>query len=403
MLPFLTIFTLAMSLVSGLVLPQDDDASVAKRGAEPLKLDFDIVKDTSKNSTLYHPQRYFENLRAARGANHAKRSTSTTITNDRDISYILDVYLGSQHDKVTVLLDTGSSDLWVYGPGVSSAEGGTFDPSQSSHDQSTGESFSIQYLDNSGAEGSYYLDDFSFNLGLTLVSNFQFAVVSLANADSTGILGVADKGQEAVEGEPTYDNLPWALQKSGVTPKASYSLFLGSEQEGKGSIIFGGIDTDKYEGDLKKYQVSTDQGLGITAQSATVGGKSISLGQSYILDSGTSWNLWPTDLTEAVAQELGLISYQQGLYIVNCDQPSDKSISFDLGENTISIPYSDLIVNVGENGQKVCSLGAQATDYDPYIFGDVFLRSAYVYYDLTDHTISIAQAKYSTSSHIVPA
>ncbi|QEL59854.1 hypothetical protein CJJ09_001941 [Candidozyma auris] len=313
MLPFLTIFTLAMSLVSGLVLPQDDDASVAKRGAEPLKLDFDIVKDTSKNSTLYHPQRYFENLRAARGANHAKRSTSTTITNDRDISYILDVYLGSQHDKVTVLLDTGSSDLWVYGPGVSSAEGGTFDPSQSSHDQSTGESF----------------------------------------------------------------------------PSSS--------------IIFGGIDTDKYEGDLKKYQVSTDQGLGITAQSATVGGKSISLGQSYILDSGTSWNLWPTDLTEAVAQELGLISYQQGLYIVNCDQPSDKSISFDLGENTISIPYSDLIVNVGENGQKVCSLGAQATDYDPYIFGDVFLRSAYVYYDLTDHTISIAQAKYSTSSHIVPA
>ncbi|KAF3987319.1 hypothetical protein FT663_02940 [Candidozyma haemuli var. vulneris] len=399
MLPLLTIFSLALTLVNGLVLPQES-ADLSKRDSAPLKLDFDIVKDTSKNSTLYHPERYFSSIRALK-EQRSKRATSATITNERDISYILDVYLGSQHEKVTVLLDTGSSDLWVYGPSVSDAQGGTFDPSQSSDDSKTKEAFSINYLDGSGAEGSYYKDDFSFSSGSTLVKNFQFAVADSADADSTGILGVADKNQEA--GESQYDNLPWALQKSGVTPKASYSLFLGSEQSGKGSIIFGGIDTEKFEGDLQKYSVSSGYGLGLSPKSASVEGQTVSLGEDFILDSGTSWNLWPPALTEAVASALGTSGQQQGLYIVSCDQPSDKHISFDFGQNTISIPYSDLVVNVGGEGQSICALGAQPTADDPYIFGDVFLRSAYVYYDLTDQTISIAQAKYTSASNIVAA
>lgn len=397
MLPFLTVFSLALALVQGLVLPETD-ATLSKRGPTPLLLDFSVVKDTSKNSTLYNPSKYFEHYHAAK---NQKRYTSTTITNDRDISYLLDVYLGSKHEKVTVLLDTGSSDLWVYGPGVSGAQGGTYDPSSSSDDKKTQETFLIGYLDGSGAEGNYYTDDFSFLLGLTLLLDFTFAIATDADADSTGILGVADKNQEA--GGFSYDNLPWALAKSGVTPKASYSLFLGSEQEGKGTIIFGGIDTDKYSGDLKKYPVAGNYGLGLSPTSASIAGQTVSLGQDYILDSGTSWNLWPSNLLSTVAQALNTEGLQEGIYIVPCSQPSDKYIEFNFAQNTIQIPYSDLVVNVGQDGQELCAIGAEGTDEDPYIFGDVFLRSAYVYYDLTDHTISIAQAKYSSSSNIVAA
>lgn len=400
MLSFLTIFTLATSLVSGLAIPHQDGSheDIAKRGPTPLKLDFDIVKDTSKNSTLYHPERYFKSVKSKFG----KRATPVAISNDRDISYLLDVYLGSQQDKVTVLLDTGSSDLWVFAPGVSSAQGGTFDPSQSSDDSSTGEDFSISYLDGSGALGSYHKDDFSFSLGLKLVLNFQFAVVDSANADSTGVLGIADKNQEA--GLTQYDNLPWALQKAGVTPKASYSLFLGSELDGKGTVIFGGIDTDKYEGDLQKYALTDSSYLGLTAESASVGGKSVQLGQSYVLDSGTSWNLWPSELLGSVASALGSSGQDQGVYLVDCDQPSDKSLTFNFGKNSISVPYSDLVINVGSDSDPQCAIGAEEIDgQGPYILGDVFLRSAYVYYDLTDHTISIAQAKYTSSSNIISA
>lgn len=392
MLSFVTIFTLATSLVSGMAVPD-----LAERSTSPLKLDFDIVKDTSKNSTLYHPERYIESVKARFG----KRSTSATITNVKDISYNLDVFLGSQKEKVTVSLDTGSSDLWVFGPQVSNPEGGSFDPSQSSDDTPTNEQFQISYLDGLGASGNYYKDDFAFLLGLTLLLDFQFAVVDSANADGTGILGVADKNQEASESQ--YDNLPWALLKAGVTPKASYSLFLGSEQEGKGSIIFGGIDTDKYEGDLQKYPVSTSEGLGLLPLSATINGNTINLGEAFILDSGTSWNLWPSELLDSVASALGSSGQFQGVYLVNCDQPSDKSLTFNFGKNSISLPYSDLVVNIGSDDQPQCGIGAQGTDLDPYIFGDVFLRSAYVYYDLTDDTISIAQAKYSSSSNIISA
>lgn len=400
MLSFFTIFTIATSLVSGLAIPHQDGSheDIAKRGPSPLKLDFDVVKDTSKNSTLYHPERYFN---SAKSKFH-KRATPVAITDDKDISYILDVYLGSQQEKVTVLLDTGSSDLWVFGPGVSGAQGGTFDPSKSSDDTSTGEGFDISYLDGSSALGSYYKDDFSFSLGLTLVLDFQFAVVNQANADSTGILGIADKNQES--GLSQYDNLPWALLKAGVTPKASYSLFLGSEQEGKGTVIFGGIDTDKYEGELQKYSLPDNSFLGLTVESADVGGKTIQLGQQFVFDSGTSWNLWPYQFLESVASDLGSTGEDQGIYIVDCNQPSDKSITFNLGKNSVSVPYSDLIIKVGSDSEPQCAIGAEGYyGQGPFILGDVFLRSAYVYYDLTDHTISIAQAKYSSSSNIISA
>lgn len=412
MLPFLTIFSLALSLINALAIPHQGDATeLAKRGPAPLSLDFNVVRTKSENSTFHHPEAHFKHYKnALTKRDLSKRAVPVTITDDRDISYLLDVYLGSSQDKVTVLLDTGSSDLWVYGPKTQNPQGGTFDPSSSSDNQDTGESFSISYVDGSSSSGEYYTDDFSFAQGQKLLSNFQFAVVDQASSHSTGILGVADKSQEAVGyNDSPYDNLPYALQKSGVTPKASYSLFLGPENSGKGSIIFGGIDKAKYEGELTQYySLGSDGSLGLNVQSAEVNGRTINLGDSYVLDSGTSWNLWSQELLDAVGKAInGQYDNDEGLYLADCNQPSDKSVTFNFGKNTISIPYSDLVLNVGNdnNGNSVCALGAQAASppYAPYILGDVFLRSAYVYYDLTDHTISIAQAKYTDESNIVAA
>lgn len=405
MLPFLTIFSLALSLINALAIPhQGDAAELAKRGPAPLSLDFQVVRDKSLNSTYNYPERHFRHFESK---SLSKRSTPVTITNDRDVSYLLDVYLGSQKDKVSVILDTGSSDLWVYGPEASGAVGGSFDPSQSSHDQNANEQFSITYLDGSGSSGEYYKDDFSFSLGNKLLLNFQFAVVDKASSGGNGILGVADKNQESVkQGEPSYDNLPYSLQKSGVTPKASYSLFLGSEDSGKGSIIFGGIDKAKYEGELQKYPVTGDQGLAVNVESASINGKNIDINQAYLLDSGTSWNLWTQELLQAVGETLGG-TYQNQVYIVDCNQPSDKYLTFNFGKNSIKVSYKDLVIEAGRDnsGNTVCAIGAQPSSppYTPNIFGDVFLRSAYVYYDLTDDTISLAQAKYTDESNIVAA
>lgn len=396
MLSYLTIFTIATSLVSGLAIPhQGGHDEIAKRDTAPLKLDFDVVKDTK---ALHHPKRYVEHANAKFG----KRASSVPITEDKEIMYNLDIYLGSQKEKITVLLDTGSSDLWVYGPDVQSAQGGTFDPKQSSKGSETGEDFSISYQDGSTALGALYKDAFTFGTGQAQLLGFQFAVADKAQTKTPGILGIADRDQESAHSQ--YDNLPWALQKAGVTCKASYSLFLGSQEEQKGTVIFGGIDTAKYEGQLQKYDLEPNNYLGLTAESASVNGNTIQLGEYYNVDSGTSWNMWPSNLVEAVADALGYSDVQDDLYIIDCNQPTDKNLTFSFGQNEISIPYNDLVISVGTQDSPQCALGAQqAKSEGPFVLGDVFMRSAYVYYDLSGRTISIAQAKYTSDSNVVSA
>lgn len=394
MLPFLTLISLALAFAHALVIPQEDIAAHEKRTVAPLKLDFKVKKSFNESTPISAISTKAEALNSHFSL--TKRATSATLTNNIDISYLLDLKLGSDQQPITVLLDTGSSDLWVYSSSVSSAIGGTFNTSSSLDDKKTGDDFSIEYLDGSYAKGEYVTDDFALEDGKKLLDDFQFAVVDSAKIKSLGILGVADKNQEELH--PHYDNLPWALQAQGVTPKASYSLYLGSEESGKGSIIFGGIDTEKYEGELTKYPVAGTLGLALDVKSAEIGGNNITLNKQVVLDSGTSLNLWPSDLIDAVGKELGGDDLF-GFWFVQCDQPKDKYLTFDFGKNKIKVSYQDLIWK----SQGKCLLGVQPSQQDVYIFGDVFLRSAYVYYDLSLKEISIAQAKDSDTSNIISA
>lgn len=394
MLPILTIFSLALAFVNALVVPQKGASSLEKRGPSPLKLDFTIAKSINETTPAADISAFAKSLLSKVPVD--KRHLVGPLTNDRDITYLLDLKLGSNKQPITVLLDTGSSDLWVYGPSEGNAPGGTFDPSKSSYNKQLGEPFFISYLDGSYALGEYVTDAFALEDGKQLLTDLQFAVVSSGQTSSQGILGVADKNQEASSSQ--YDNLPWALQKSGVTPKASYSLYLGSEESGKGSIIFGGIDTEKFEGELTKYPVAGSRGLALQVKSAEVAGQTIPFNQQVLLDSGTSLNLWPSEVIDAVGKTLGG-QYEQGFYFVDCEQPTDKYVTFDFGNNKINVSYQDLVWK----SQGQCLLGVQPSQQNIYIFGDVFLRSAYVYYDLSLKEISIAQAKYSDSSNIVSA
>jgi hypothetical protein len=54
------------------------------------------------------------------------------------------------------------------------------------------------------------------------------------------------------------------------------------------------------------------------------------------------------------------------------------------------------------DGQDACQLGIQAAGNLPVLFGDTFLRSAYVVYDLDNNRIALAQTDFnSTESNVV--
>lgn len=65
------------------------------------------------------------------------------------------------------------------------------------------------------------------------------------------------------------------------------------------------------------------------------------------------------------------------------------------------IPLSTLLQ---DDSQTQCVFGIQsaATTQGYVLFGDTFLRAAYVVYDIDEEKIGIAQAKYTSESDVQP-
>lgn len=108
---------------------------------------------------------------------------------------------------------------------------------------------SIQYAGGDSATGDYALDVLS--IGGTVVQNMQLGIMYKTDVQE-GILGVsyADIEFQVANGFPPYSNLPILLVQQGYIPSRAYSVWLNDDQGPSGSILFGGVDTHKYCGNL---------------------------------------------------------------------------------------------------------------------------------------------------------
>lgn len=373
-----------LNLSSGASIPESYKQS--KRGDKTFKLDFDVVK-VAKNSTV--------------GNNNGQSGGSTipqTLINEGN-SYTGYIYIGSNQQKAKVVIDTGSSDLWV----STTNTGGYFDPNSSSTLENTGQSFEDGYGDESSASGYWAKDSVTLSPNEKGVTGLQFGVADQSTAGN-GILGIGLVGLESAteEGQGTYQNFPALLKDQGLINKNAYSLYLNSEDAQSGSVLFGGYDKAKYEGDLVSLPFSGQRNdnednyrLDVTLGSvATEGDSGVSVNSPVNLDSGTTITLLPDDVVQYVGQALNADSNGN----VDCNQP-DKNLLFNFNGVTIKVPYKDLAF---PGGYDSCSLAVQGPlDGAELILGDNFLRHAYIVYDLDDKTISLAQVKYTSESDVV--
>jgi hypothetical protein len=206
-----------------------------------------------------------------------------------------------------------------------------------------------------------------------------------------------------------------------------------SIESSTGSVLFGGIDTKKYTGDLTSVQIYPTQLEGgqsifdtftvaFTQLSATSSsGTDVLTPPGYavaaILDSGTTITLLPDDLAAVVFDEFGAyVDQRLGATVVPCDLANkDGTLNYQFGGTggpTIQVSVSELVLPLVltngrvpqySNGQTACQLGIQAAGNLPVLFGDTFLRSAYVVYDLDNNRIALAPTDFNaTDSDIVP-
>lgn len=287
---------------------------------------------------------------------------------------------------------------------------GSFETSKSDsfHKNSSAPPFAIQYADGSDAVGQWGYDD--VEIGGSKVKGLSFAVVNETGSEM-GVLGIGLPGLETTytgqrAGDPyKYENLPLKMKSQGLIKKSAYSLYLSEEDAKSGTVLFGAVDTAKFDGNLQTLKV-LDTGLGydepirlqIRLDSIKVEDTPLyDAGVAAVLDSGSTLSYFPSILAKRMGKMLGgKYSSNLGAYQIKCPSSSSANVTFDFGGAKILVPLSELVLSYG----KQCYLGILESKSPYVLLGDNFLRRAYVVYDLDDNEISLAQVKYTSDENI---
>ncbi|KAF2471309.1 candidapepsin-4 precursor [Lindgomyces ingoldianus] len=352
----------------------------------------------------------------ARDRLRRRQKTVQETLDNLETLYFANASLGTPEQKLRLHIDTGSSDLWANAAssqlcssrGSQCADSGTYDANSSSTYEFVNSAFNISYVDGSGAAGDYAKDTLHF--GGQEIKGMQFGI-GYVSSSPEGILGIGytiNEVQVNRAGLKAYPNLPQLLADNGNINTNAYSLWLNDLDASTGSILFGGVDTEKYTGQLSKLPIIREQGVYaefiIALTSMGMNGKAGSLFNNdtvpVLLDSGSSLMYLPDNLVRSLYSQFSAqYDSTQGAAFVDCGLADQNgSLDFSFSGVTISVPMNELVIVAGyQRGKPVCILGIGPAGDSTCVLGDTFLRSAYVVYDLENNQIALAQTNFNAT------
>lgn len=307
--------------------------------------------------------------------------------------------------------------------GVPCSVGGTYSANASSTYKYINSNFQIQYADSSSSQGDYVSD--KVVIGGATVNNQQMGIGYISSS-SEGVMGI---GYPALEAEvqnaagQSYANIPQSMANQGLIQSNAYSLWLDDLASSTGSILFGGVDTQKYHGSLQTLPIQQEAGqylemvLALTGVSLIDGSTNTSvttteLPTGVLLDSGSTLSYLPVKLTQNIYSALSVTynKMQQQAFCACSLANSTQTINFEFSGVGISVPLSEMVLQGGltqdGSGPQGCTFGIfEQTPTSgggvSYTLGDTFLRSAYVVYDIANNQISLAQTNFNSQGSTI--
>lgn len=305
-----------------------------------------------------------------------RQNTITAILDNEQTLYFANVSMGTPKQNFRLHIDTGSSDLWVNVATSALCEdtqqddcsvSGTYAPNSSSTYEYVNSLFNISYVDGSGSSGDYATDN--FYIGGAELPGQQFGIGYVSSSEE-GILGIGYAANEAIieYTRETYVNVPQHMMQAGLINTNAYSLWLNDLDASKGSILFGGVNTEKYTGSLQTLPILQEQGvyaefiIALTGVGYNGQDNSIASGvnTAALLDSGSSLMYLPNDITTEIYRLTGAqYSQEYGAAFVDCDMRyNDTTIDFTFSSPTIRVSMSELVLVMGYQGRTpLCILG----------------------------------------------
>lgn len=355
------------------------------------------------------------------GSSTTKRAGNSAsipiIDEQNDSSYSGQITLGTPPQTFQVILDTGSSDLWVVTTSCTSctSDETPFDASKSSSYAASNSQLTINY--GSGSVKGTVAEDTVSCGGFTVPKQeFLAATTIVANLLAPGVSGIMGLGFQTLSSlqvSPFWQT----LYSSNMLAEPLFGFYLErwdtsstviSEASG-GSFTLGGTNTSLYTGDIEYINLPSGSTPSYWLQqvsTVTVQGKTIQISSSQglaAIDTGTTLIGAPTSIVSeiwsAVPGAEALTGQYAGMYAFPCTTTVTASISFG-GTNW---PISSNDMNLGEvsinsAGTPMCVGGifdigstiGTGSGVPSWIVGDTFLKNVYTVFRANPASVGFA-------------
>ncbi|KAJ6568774.1 aspartic peptidase domain-containing protein [Mycena capillaripes] len=397
-------------------------------GADPIHIPI-----TRRSSTRMNLSAAAEFMRARYGygsaATSQRRATEQSlnfVNQQGDSIYFATINIGTPPQSFNVILDTGSSDLWVADSNCTNCDGQTplFRPDQSkSYVQQTNPNASISYASGQ-VVGLNSIDSVSMG-NFSLQSQGFLSVQSVANGlisgSVSGMMGLAFGTISSTKAVPFWQGL--ILSNQLAAPEMAFWLtrFLDTEfqeEEPGGSFTLGGINSSLYQGDIEFLPLAgpsqpTYWLLNLSA--VIVQGQSLNISTNgsalAAIDTGTTLIGGPATEVRNLWSQIpgsGPIPSKPGFFQFPCTTTLNISMAF--GGKLWSIAPADMnlgTVNMflglgnGDSGSSMCVGGiydwmlgndtVAGQGKPSWVIGDTFLKNVYSVYRQNPPSIGFAQ------------
>ncbi|KAK4521973.1 uncharacterized protein ATC70_004512 [Mucor velutinosus] len=376
-----------------------------------------------------------------RRKNKSTSSASNVPVYNMRTEYMATVHIGTPAQTFNVILDTGSSDLWVPSKTCSKdlCPYNAFDPKQSSTYKDLDQAFDISY-GTAYAIGEYGSDVVALT-GVT-VTNQQFAIVNETKGlypsttgsatQPDGILGLGYPG--LTTGGSNYNPLLFSMVEQKLIPKPVFSFSMGGKMANiglTGELTLGGANPDRYSGDIEYVPVipesqndlyewwqSYGQGITVVSGNGTVAANiQLKQGRLTVFDSGTTLTYVDMSFAKKILNSItGQTSFRvtpnAGIFVMDCKYKSSAArVQLALSHGTknvidkspliIDVPASSLVIPLDTEDiatAKICGWGIVGTaDNSEFLIGQSLLRNTYLTFDMEKNQIGFSASSDTTT------
>lgn len=328
------------------------------------------------------------------------------VNHEYDNLYTGEVSIGTPEQKFSVVLDTGSADLWVQESNCTKCQGSKFDRSKS-------ESFSVPD-GNPAFRINYGSGSVTGRLGRDDVVLAGYRVVKqtfglidegshILGDNGQGILGLAFQSLSNAK------VVPWWVTSSSKWPESIFAFYLrrwrhdddatGSDDGGK--LTLGYLDNSLYKGDVHWVKLlDSPRYWSIPMSKLSVGGQDVDLSgkPNVAIDTGTTHILGPEEVVSKIYEKIPNSRPSAGHHQYMeypCNQTIDD-VTITFGDFDLHMTNADF--NAGEVKERPgWCLGTfyigRLSSNNPvnWIFGASALKNAYTVFDNTNQQVGFAQ------------